>query len=72
MARRTYEIIYDAFHKRWVMRPQGLPGALKVSSTQEGLVELAVPICNNSQPCLLRVYGQDGKLQEERSYGKGG
>lgn len=69
-SKKEYEIVFDAFNKRWTFKPKGLPGALKVSSTREGAIELAVPICKN-QPCTLNIHREDGQLEEERSFGPG-
>jgi hypothetical protein len=65
---RQYEIVYDKFHQRWAFKPQGLPGSLQVAKTKAELIEKAVPICNN-QPCTLRIHMEDGKVEEERSFG---
>ena len=46
-AMRTYEIVFDRFHKRWTFKPQGLPGALQVARTREAVIEVAIPICNH-------------------------
>lgn len=69
VVRRNYEIVFDRFNKRWTFKPQGLPGPLQIAKTRDEVLQLAIPICNN-QPCTLRVYSEDGKLEEERAIGK--
>lgn len=68
-AKRSYEIVFDRFHKRWVFKPQGLPGALQVAATRDAVLERAIPICN-IQPCSLRIHKEDGQLEEELAFGK--
>ncbi|MDA0577594.1 MAG: hypothetical protein O3B24_05790 [Verrucomicrobia bacterium] len=68
-SRRAYEIVFDAFNRRWNFKPQGLPGPLKVARTREAVTELAIPICNH-QSCTLKIYTESGQLEEERSFGK--
>jgi hypothetical protein len=67
--KRSYEIVYQPFHKRWAFKPQGLPGALQVARTRDAVLRVAIPICGN-QPCTLRIYTAEGKLEEERAFGK--
>ena len=69
-AKRQYEVVYDRFHRRWALKPQGLPGAIQVAKTREALIERAVPICS-MQDCLLKIYSENGQLEEERNYGGG-
>jgi len=66
--KRYYEIVYDRFHKRWVFKPQGLPGALKVGRTKEDCIKVAIPVCNN-MVCTLLIHQEDGTLEEERLFG---
>lgn len=66
-SKRRYEIVYDKFHKRWVFKPQGLPGALQVAATRPEIIERACPICGN-QPCVLRICNEDGVVEEERIF----
>ena len=67
-SKRYYEIVYDRFHKRWVFKPQGLPGALKVGRTKEDCIKVAIPVCNN-MVCALRIHQEDGTFEEERTFG---
>lgn len=69
-AKKHYEIVFDKFHKRWAFKPQGLPGALQVGKTKTEILERAFPICRN-HPCTLRVYSEDGKIEEERTFESG-
>ncbi|MCE9616369.1 MAG: DUF2188 domain-containing protein [Lentisphaerae bacterium] len=70
VSKRSYEIVFDRFHKRWVFKPQGLPGALQVAGTRDEVIERAIPICNNNQPCTLKVHREDGQFEEELAFGK--
>ena len=67
-SKRYYQIVYDRFHKRWVFKPQGLPGALKEGRTKEECIKVAIPVCNN-MVCSLRIHQEDGTFEEERSFG---
>ena len=67
-SRRSYEVVYDRFHKRWVLKPQGLPGAIQVAKTKDEIIERADSVCSH-HVCTLRIHREDGQVEEERTYG---
>ena len=69
MSDREYEIIYDRFHRRWTLKPHGLPGALQVGRTRDEVLARAVPFCGN-HVCSLKIYDEAGHIEEERAFGK--
>lgn len=51
----------------WELRKQGATRPSKVAATQEALLQLAAAFLENKK-ATVKIYGQDGYVQEERSY----
>ncbi|MDQ7827019.1 MAG: DUF2188 domain-containing protein [Candidatus Eremiobacteraeota bacterium] len=67
MVRKKYHVV--PHNSTWAVKEEHLPDPLSTHRTKEEAVAAARALAKQSQPAQVFVHGEDGKIQEEYTYG---
>ena len=73
MAKRTvYHVLpnRDYSDNNWKVKKEGNEKASGLFENKEEAIDSATKLAKNSGLGQIKIHGRDGKLQEERTYGK--
>ncbi len=67
--RYQLHVTYDRKSKKWGVKEAGVRRPLSEFGTKKEAVDQAREIAKANQPSQIKIHKQDGKIQEERTYG---
>jgi hypothetical protein len=63
----TY-VVTEELGGRWAVRQEGSRGASRIYDQRDAALTAAVELARTDPPGRVRVYGIDGRLEDERVY----
>ncbi|MGD8718183.1 MAG: DUF2188 domain-containing protein [Candidatus Zixiibacteriota bacterium] len=67
--RESYHVVHDGDENLWKVKREGADRASSTHDTKEEAVDKARELAKNNEPSQIIIHKQDGKIQEERTYG---